>query len=712
MVILAACNKEIVDTGMTLDADELVSSAKGEEMTVNVTSYQDVTARTNADWIRTSVMRERGGRQTVMIRTLKNMEGNKRSSVVRISNGTMSSSVTVIQTSGDMILMTENGKTVFIAEAGKERKIKLVMTSEEMSGCTAKVSGPEGVNASIRMTGEMEAELTVKTALPTAEVEVTATNQVDQETVRITFVTSLEDDHGDVVLGWKRRMSIEMPDMAREFQIKSQDSWLNISKDNDNLYLNPHENTSDIRKTRLILEDSQGYQATLCTVTQLTDQYAWMADRNVMAMMVQKADEDNDGYIHVTEARKVESIDLSGTQVKSLEGLESFRNIRRLDISDTGLDFADLSEDFKFLGEIILDDDTDADVTGCRMIINMSNPEGEKYLGNITAFENQIVRPHSTNSRTTYVTDPYRSTDFSLDGQKVYIQKATLPSKNTYTVQMELLGLTDKDIETGVMDEIAREACEHIFSKEPMKSFREYFDVLYTIAVYWKRPAKDDDCDAFQMRPEGPVYERFDEIIHVSYYDWTNFCIEVSSVGFRSSEFSTCYPTRKQQNNKWLEPNRTNNLFNHEFVGHRFGNLVDEYLESEGHFDHTYKNETNVTSTIYLRKQYEDWQELAKYPEYYEELTTLYEGTAHYSTGLYCTARYLLMGYEIIDEFSAICRYRIWSEIQNIIGNEYSNVMEKVKAFVEYDKRNLWINEEVKSLNEAFKEQTIRMITD
>ena len=64
MVMLVACNKEIVDTDMTLDTDELVSSAKEEEMTVNVTSYQDVTARTNADWIRTSVVRERGGRQS------------------------------------------------------------------------------------------------------------------------------------------------------------------------------------------------------------------------------------------------------------------------------------------------------------------------------------------------------------------------------------------------------------------------------------------------------------------------------------------------------------------------------------------------------------------------------------------------------------------------------------------------------------------------
>lgn len=686
MVILAACNKEIVNTGMTLDTDELVSSAKGEEMTVNVTSYQDVTARTNADWIRTSVMRERGGRQTVMIRTLKNMEGNKRSSVVRISNGTMSSSVTVIQTSGDMRLMTENGKTMFIAETGKERKIKLVMTSEEMSECTAKVSGPEGVNASIRMTGEMEAELTVKTALPNAEVEVTATNQVDQETVRITFVTSLEDDHGDVVLGWKHRMSIEIPDIAREFQIKSQDSWLNISKDNDHLYLNPQENKSDIRKTRLILEDSQGYQATLCTVIQITDQYAWMADRNVMAIMVQKADEDNDGYIHVTEARKVESIDLSGTQIKSLEGLEAFRNIRRLDISDTGLDFADLSEDFRFLGEIILDDDTDVNITGCRMIINLTNPDNDLYTGDITAFENQIIRPDT--GRRTYKTDPYRSTDFSMDGQKVYIQKATLPSKNTYTVQMELLGLTDKDIETGVMDEIAREACEHIFSKEPMKSFREYFDVLYTIAVYWKRPAKNDDYDGLQMRPKGPVYERFDEIIPIGWYDWTNFGITVTSVWFRSDSKNSCYLTKKHIGNDVC------GTFNHEFVGHVFGNLHDEYSENKGRYDGTGKYLRNLTASTDINDQEDWWQELATYPKYSKELTTFFEGGLYYESGIYHTG-ISIMAADFVDEFNSVSRYLIWSRIQDIIGNEYSDVKEKVKAFVEYDVINHWIIDEM-----------------
>lgn len=119
-----------------------------------------------------------------------------------------------------------------------------------------------------------------------------------------------------------------------------------------------------------------------------------------------------------------------------------------------------------------------------------------------------------------------------------------------------------------------------------------------------------------------------------------------------------------------------------------------------------------MTSSIYLKDQYEEWQELASYPEYFDELTTLYEGIASYATGIYCTGRYLIMGSPLLKEFNAISRYKIWSNIQYDIHNEFPNVEEKVKAFVEYDKINLWINEEVKKINEEHKELTIKMIVD
>lgn len=67
-----------------------------------------------------------------------------------------------------------------------------------------------------------------------------------------------------------------------------------------------------------------------------------------------------------------------------------------------------------------------------------------------------------------------------------------------------------------------------------------------------------------------------------------------------------------------------------------------------------------------------------------KELTTFFEGGLYYESGIYHTG-ISIMAADFVDEFNSVSRYLIWSKIQDIIGNEYSDVKEKVKAFVEYD---------------------------
>jgi len=714
MALFASCEKVVIDESMTVQQKTIISSAYGEEFTIDVTSARSIQVSAQADWIKTRTEKMKGKTHAVHVVTSVNHSGEERTAFVFIDNGVNRTTIRVSQKTDEMTVTTQSGKTTFIATAGKPRTVDISVSSEEMRGCKATVYNATGATADVKMTDPMTAQLTVIVKEPKASVNVKLDNGVDSETLILSFISSFADECQDQTMPWNGGVTMALPEGTEGLTPVSDQEWITAVIQDGMLTVMPEDNTTDVRSAEIFLSDEDGNTARLCTVRQLTDRHVWIPDPLLRDELTARYDTDGDECLMTDETESVKSLDLSGIQTESLEGLESFRNITSLDISGTGLEFADLSDDFRYLKDITLDNATDIDLTGCRMIVNLKTPGGSTYSGKITAFENQIVRPHATNYRTKYVEDPYRSTDYSMEGQKVYVQKSSHQTNILTQIGIEIHDLTDKDIETGVMDEIAHEICEHMFSKEPMKSFREYYDVYYTCAVYWKRASKGDyeNYPDVEMRPEGPTYERQGEVYPVLDYEWTDYNVEVSSEGYRSSTISTCYPTKYDTNNQWLRPERNNELVNHEFVGHLHSGLLDEYLENDGHFDHTYKNETNVTSSIYLKDQYEEWKELASYPEYYDELTTLYEGIQLYATGIYCTGRYLMMGNMFLKEFNAISRYIIWSGIQYDIHNDFLNVEEKVKAFVEYDKINLWINEEVKKINEEHKELTIKMIVN
>lgn len=135
------------------------------------------------------------------------------------------------------------------------------------------------------------------------------------------------------------------------------------------------------------------------------------------------------------------------------------------------------------------------------------------------------------------------------------------------------------------------------------------------------------------------------------------------------------------------------------YVGHIFGKLNDEYVEDRGHYNGPNKNLRNLTASTKLEDQEDWWQELASYKKYYNELTNLHEGGDRYETGIYSTTYCAIMGSEYVDEFNSVSRFLIWSKIQGIIGNEFIDIKDEVKAFVEYDTVNHWIIDLMKEYN-------------
>lgn len=700
MALLASCEKVVIDEGMTVQQKTIVSSAYGEEFTIDVTSARSIQVSAQADWIKTRTEKMKGKTHAVHVVTSVNHSGEERTAFVFIDNGVNKTTVKVTQKTDEITVTTQSGKTTFIATAGKPRTVDISVSSEEMRGCKATVYNATGATAEVKMTDPMTAQLTVIVKEPKAIVTVKLDSGVDSETLILSFISSFADECQDQTIPWNGGVTMALPEGTEGLTPVSDQEWITAVIQDGMLTVMPEDNTADVRTAEIALSDEDGNTARLCTVRQLTDRHVWIQSPKLRDELTARYDADGDGCLITDETESVESLDLSGIPTESLDGLESFRNITSLDISGTGLEFADLSDDFRYLKDITLDNATDVDLTGCRMIVNLKTPGGSTYSGKITAFENQIVRPHATNYRTTYIEDPYRSTDYSMEGQKVYVQKSS--HQNSYDITIEILGLTDRDVETGVMDEIARETCENLFSKEPMKSFREYFNVYYTTAVYWKRPAAGDyeKYELSQIRPE--IKEKFGEhrgeVCQNLNYTWSSFVVEVSSEGFRSNTGLSCYATK--EGGKYLEPSRYNHIVNHEYVGHIFGKLQDEYVEDRGHYDgRNDKWLTNLTATTILDEQKDWWQELASYEKYYNELTNLYEGGDRYETGIYSTTNCSIMRNKITDEFNSVSRFLIWSKIQGIIGNEFIDIKDEVKAFVEYDTVNHWIVDLMKEYN-------------
>lgn len=73
------------------------------------------------------------------------------------------------------------------------------------------------------------------------------------------------------------------------------------------------------------------------------------------------------------------------------------------------------------------------------------------------------------------------STDYSRDGEVSLIHQAT--KGNGINIVMLGDGFNDKDIENRKYDEVLEKASEHLFTEEPMKSLKEYFNV-YSVKLF------------------------------------------------------------------------------------------------------------------------------------------------------------------------------------------------------------------------------------
>lgn len=306
-------------------------------------------------------------------------------------------------------------------------------------------------------------------------------------------------------------------------------------------------------------------------------------------------------------------------------------------------------------------------------------------------------------------TDLYESSDYSHDGVVKILQEAT----KGYGIDIILMGdaYSDRLINDGTYDNVMNIAMEKLFTEEPYKSFRDYFNVYSVKAVSKNEIYTEVSSTAFAGYFEGGTLtgghnqtvlsyaqkaiteERMDEALII-------VIMNSKQVG------GTCYFSSPTVNNDWgkgvsisyctvgQDENQLAQTLLHEAGGHGFAKLADEYVDIMETFPETWVNAYKTQQAMWGWHKNIDftsnlstirWNHFINDPRYTNEGLGAYEGGLRYITGAWRPTQNSIMRYNT-DGFNAPSREAIYYRIHKLAyGADWEYNYE---AFADWDAKN------------------------
>ena len=191
--------------------------------------------------------------------------------------------------------------------------------------------------------------------------------------------------------------------------------------------------------------------------------------------------------------------------------------------------------------------------------------------------------------------DGYQSTDYSQDGKVSQLNIASQGKGIPIVIMGD--GFVDKEIADGSYSRTINQAMEHLFSEEPIKSLREYFNV-YQVTAVSKRNIFDGtsstvfgtvpdhqtmgiDVDASQVMKYVKKVEGIDSIhalavviMNMNINKGVTYMMASNKISDYSYSIALC-PVIDS-----LKSEMFRSVLVHEAVGHGFAKLADEYVRS------------------------------------------------------------------------------------------------------------------------------------
>lgn len=302
--------------------------------------------------------------------------------------------------------------------------------------------------------------------------------------------------------------------------------------------------------------------------------------------------------------------------------------------------------------------------------------------------------------------DGYQSTDYSQDGKVSQLNIASQGKGIPIVIMGD--GFVDKEIADGSYSRTINQAMEHLFSEEPIKSLREYFDV-YQVTAVSKRNIFDGtsstvfgtvpdhqtmgiDVDASQVMKYVKKVEGIDSIhalavviMNMNINKGVTYMMASNKISDYSYSIALC-PVIDS-----LKSEMFRSVLVHEAVGHGFAKLADEYVRStEGSAtddDIKELKERHEKYGWFLNVDSEKdstkvlWTKFIYDAEFSNEKIGTYEGGYTYFKGIYRPSEESMMRSNDAP-FNAPSRQVIYNKVMKMALDRTPTYQE----FVEFDK--------------------------
>lgn len=309
--------------------------------------------------------------------------------------------------------------------------------------------------------------------------------------------------------------------------------------------------------------------------------------------------------------------------------------------------------------------------------------------------------------------DDYTSTDYSADGTVTLVQQAT--AGNGIPVVIMGDGYADRDVADGTYHQVMEQAINNLFSEEPVKSLRHYFDV-YTITTVSQNSGVGEayhtalstvasSTSSSISYDEKAVYRYLNRIKGL---DTDNTLAIVILNGHMHNGVTYWFSDNEGQPIQFatalcpviesLESETFRQVLTHEAIGHGLAKLADEYgyevngpitdseaaniswLHQQGWLANidTSSNEASVIWSSFIGDS--RWQ---------SEAIGVYEGGYTYTTGVY-RSTYESMMNSNQSPFNAPSRKAIYDRIMLLGEGKEASTMDEFGAYDAEHKPERW----------------------
>lgn len=320
---------------------------------------------------------------------------------------------------------------------------------------------------------------------------------------------------------------------------------------------------------------------------------------------------------------------------------------------------------------------------------------------------------------TTYLTQKgltgdYESIDYSADGKVAVLQKAILGKGIPIVIMGD--GFTDKDIKDSTYARVMEKTLENLFTEEPVRSLRDYFDVYAVTAVSKNGNVGSGYSTVFSTEPSrsSSFIEFSDDKVaeYVSKVDRIDIhnTLAVVILNANSHNGVTALYTNRQTGlpdqysvslctlNDGIDSEAFRQALVHEAIGHGLSKLSDEYgYTKNGALPddeirqiaayHKYNWMLNVDTES--DKSRVIWSPFIGNDHFASEHISVYEGGYTYISGIY-RPTYDSMMNQNASPFNAPSRKAIYDKVMQLGEGRDASTLEEFTAFDELHKPTRW----------------------